>query len=395
MTGRFWIMKSTQRNSLISMLIALAPIASAQVSPTETVLYHLGASATDALQPQSTLTRDAGGNFYGVAPAGGAYGKGAVFMVTPSGAYTTLYSFCSISPSCSDGSLPYASLLLDHDGNFWGTTVEGGASYSGTIFKITPSGVLTTVHSFDSTASFPQGGLIFGPDGSLYGTTTEGAPDAIGTIYKITPGGAYTQLFAFKKSRNSMPQGANPLGLVLGPDGNFYGVTEYGGQFGFGVIFRFSPSGVFAVLQSMGTRNRTGAYPLSAPAVGPDGALYGTTNAAGQFNGGTAYRLTTSGVFTVIHNFGSVDGFTPNAGLLLDTDGNFCSTTVQGGSTNRGTVYQMTPAGAVNVIYSFGPSPDGSGPVGGLAKGLDGSFYGTTSIGGLFGNGVIFKLTHP
>ncbi|PWU07699.1 MAG: hypothetical protein C5B51_09535 [Terriglobia bacterium] len=386
-------MKRTQRNSLVSILIALTPLASVQASQTETVLYHLGAGPTDGLLSQSGLTRDSSGNFYGAAPAGGAYGQGAVFMMTPSGAYSTLYSFCKDAPACSDGKSP-GPLLLGTDGYLYGTTSLGGPSGSGTIFKITPTGVLTTMHAFDGSAFGPVG-LVYGPDGNLYGTTNEGGSDGVGTIYKVTPGGVYTQLFSFPTPKGLLLLGGYPVGLMLGPDGNFYGATQYGGLFGYGVIFRFSPSGAYTVLQSMGLHNRTGAYPSGPPVVGPDGALYGTTYLGGQFDGGTAYRITSSGAFSLLHNFGNGDGANPLAALLLDPDGNFYSTTSQGGSNNRGTVYQMSPSGTVNVIYSFGPSPDGANPVGGLAKGMDGSFYGTTMLGGLFGNGVIYKLTHP
>src|SRR5205807_1544655 len=148
--------------------------------------------------------------------------------------------------------------LLGTDGYLYGTAFEGGPLLGGTIFKITPSGVLTTIYAFESfaaTGEAPQGGLIYGPDGNLYGTTTHGGSGGIGTFFKITPGGAYTQLFSFPYTRGSSLQGAYPMGLVLGPDGNFYGVTEYGGLHGEGVIFRISPSGNFAVLQSMGIRN--------------------------------------------------------------------------------------------------------------------------------------------
>jgi uncharacterized repeat protein (TIGR02543 family) len=160
-----------------------------------------------------------------------------VFKITPTGTLTTLYSFCAQS-GCTDGEYPVAGLVQGTDGNFYGTTPEGGANGGGTVFKITPTGTLTTLYSFCAQSGCTDGedpvaGLVQATDGNFYGTTYEGGTDGFGTIFKITPTGTLTTLYSF-----SGPDGAYPeAGLVQATDGNFYGTTEYGGASNSGTVF--------------------------------------------------------------------------------------------------------------------------------------------------------------
>src|ERR1019366_3719595 len=182
------------------------------------------------------------GNFYGTTSQGGAGDNGTVFQMTPSGTLTTLHSFSSI-----DGAYPYIGLIQGTDGNFYGTTSQGGAGSIGTVFRITPSGTLTTLHSFTgSDGQYPRAGLVQGSDGNFYGTTPSGGY-GWGVVFRITPAGALTTLPSFA-GRDGQAPGAE---LVQGSDGNFYGTTMEGGTGDLslpvivraGTVFRITPSG--------------------------------------------------------------------------------------------------------------------------------------------------------
>ena len=179
---------------------------------------------------------------YGTTEYGGANRYGTVFKITPSGALTKLYSFCSQS-GCADGANPFGPLVQATDGNLYGTTQIGGANTSGcggqgcgTVFKITPSGTLTTLYSFCSQSGCPDGAnpysrLVQATDGNFYGTTVSGGAftycgfaGGCGTVFKITPSGSLTTLHSFDGG-----DGAGPLGLVQATGGNFYGTTSSGG----------------------------------------------------------------------------------------------------------------------------------------------------------------------
>src|SRR5450759_4522754 len=162
-----------------------------------------------------------------------------LFFALPADAqpYTVLHAFAG-----SDGQLPFAGLMQAGDGNFYGTTYQGGTGDAGTVFKITPAGALTTLHSFvGSDGSAPYAGLVQGTDGNFYGTTHSGGTSALGTVFKITPGGTLTTLHSFAVSEGQFPyaEGEGPYaGLVQGSDGNFYGTAVSGGTSGNGTVFK-------------------------------------------------------------------------------------------------------------------------------------------------------------
>jgi uncharacterized repeat protein (TIGR03803 family) len=185
---------------------------------------------TNGGNPYAALVQGLDGNFYGTSYAdNGSFGT--VFKITPTGALTTLYNFCQQGwPTCSDGEAPYSALVETEDGDFYGTTYLGGASQAGTVFSISPSGALTTLHTFTGTdGGNPYAGLVLGTDGNLYGTTTSDGANGGGTIFKMTPAGVLTTLYNFCAQANCT-DGNDPIaGLIQGSDGNFYGTTEYGG----------------------------------------------------------------------------------------------------------------------------------------------------------------------
>jgi uncharacterized repeat protein (TIGR03803 family) len=277
-----------------------------------------------------------------------------VFRISPSGSYTNLYSFNSIP---NDGQNPYAGLVQGSDGNFYGTTQQGGTNGHGTVFRISPSGSYTNLYSFNSVPNdgyYPAGGLVQGSDGNFYGTTQQGGTDDAGTVFRISPTGTYTNLYSFDYT-----DGAYPLaGLVQGSDGNFYGTTQDGGTYGDGTVFQISPSGCETNLWSF-TGCRDGAYPLAPLVQGSDGNFYGTTQNGGTFGDGTAFRITPSGSLTIIWSFtGGSDGAYPFAGLVQGSDGNFYGTADGGGANNYGSVFQLSvplnpPANQISGIQFF------------------------------------------
>lgn len=352
----------------------------------------------DGNAPQAALVLGANGNFYGTTAAGGTGtncigGCGTVFEITPGGMFTSLHSFTNY-----DGSDPRAGLVQASDGNLYGTTAGGGMfgpGGLGTVFRITPGGVVTTIHSFGlgNDGISPESDLIEADDGYLYGTTASGGATGSGTVFRISTNGVFTQL-------NGVNQPA--AGVIQASDGNFYGTTQAGGtnsncSSGCGSVFRITPAGVVTTLHSFDGSD--GKEPLDRLVQGSDGNLYGTTSGGlASLNCssgcGTVFQITTNGVFTPLHAFTGPDGRQPRGGLVEGSDGNFYGTTFYGGAFGVGTVFQMTTNGVVTRLLSFNPSSNAGNPAAGLVKGSDGNLYGTTQAGGgANGLGTVFKLT--
>jgi uncharacterized repeat protein (TIGR03803 family) len=381
----------------------------AQVLTTLYFFCPAGFPCTDGYNPQAGLVQAADGNFYGTTVISGAncppYGCGTVFKITPSGTLTTLYSFCPQS-GCTDGANPVAGLVQATDGNFYGTTNFGGAYGGGTLFKITPHGTLTTLYSFCSQTNCADGrglyaGLIQATDGNLYGTTYGGGPGGSGTIFKITPSGALTTLYIFCIQGRNCADGANPgAGLVQAADGNFYGTTVYGGAncppYGCGTVFKITPQGTLTTLYRFDFDRGEGVYPVASLVQARDGNFYGTTNRGGAYDGawGTVFKVTSGGTLTTLHSFDYTDGIYPAAAVIQATDGNFYGTTNGGGTHNAGTVFKITASGTLTTLHSFGGG-DGADLYGGVIQATDGNFYGMTYAGGPHSGGTVFRLVLP
>ena len=297
-------------------------------------------------------------------------GCGTVIRISPQGTVTRLYSFCSLS-NCADGGNPSGSLVQGTDGDFYGTTSVGGAGgRGGTFFKITPNGTLTTLYSFCSQpnctdGSSPWGGLVQGSDGNFYGTTESGGSSTAcgggcGTVFKITSSGALTTLHSFDGG-----DGWNPLGaLVQATDGNFYGTTYYaqlqGSEYCCGTVFKITSAGALTTLYSFnGYPSDDMLYPIGTLVQASDGNFYGTTNQGGNnsSDAGTVFRITPGGSVTLLYSFCSqpncADGADPMAGLVQATDGNLYGTT-WGGSTSRpGTAFKISLSGTLTTLYQF------------------------------------------
>jgi uncharacterized repeat protein (TIGR03803 family) len=391
-------------------------------SPAQTFKTLVDFNGTDGLNPYyESLVQGAGGNFYGTTEFGGAlpHKQGTVFKITPGGTLTTLHTFTGISP---EGEMPYAGLILATDGNFYGTTNSGGANGNwGTVFRISSAGTLTTLYSFGAQANcldgcYPFAGLVQATDGNFYGTTSEGGGsgggNGNGTVFRITPAGTLTTLYSFC-AETYCADGSMPMaGLVQATDGNFYGTTLYGGTIndectdGCGTVFKITPDGTLTTLHSFDVSD--GEYPYGALVQAANGNFYGTTDGGGAHDRGTVFEISPGGTLTTLYSFCSqndcTDGKGPAAGLIRATDGNFYGTTVFGGTHddcilyNRqpcGTVFKITPDGTLTVLHSF-DGTDGEFPWGGLVQGTNGTFYGTTTFGAnsncTQGCGTVFSL---
>ncbi len=333
--------------------------------------------------PSATLVAGSDGNYYGTTYSGGASRHGTVFKVTPEGVLTTLVTFRG-----TNGSLPSAPLLLARDGNFYGTTREGGRYNYGTVFKMTPAGTLTTLVSFNGTNGYTvYGGLIEVADGVFYGTTGSGGAYGNGTVYKITSAKVFTTLA-------SIQTGYGASSLTLAKDGNFYGTTTGGGDFQYGTIFRMTPAGELTTLASFNGTNGSG--PEAGLIQAKDGNFYGVANWGGnEYKGGlgtglgTIFKMTPEGVLTVFFAFNRTDGAMPTAALLESDDGNFYGTTNAGGSANLGTVFRLTPTGSLTTLVSFNGSNGNTPYRDGLVQGADGTFYGATFAAA----GTLFRIS--
>ncbi|MGD1020079.1 MAG: choice-of-anchor tandem repeat GloVer-containing protein [Verrucomicrobiia bacterium] len=392
------------RIPLAVVLVVVAGRTFPAQAQTETNLHTFTGAPTDGANPQAALVQGSDASFYGTTSSGGSNDDGTVFQISPSGTYTSLYSFAGPP---DDGADPMAGLVQGSDNNFYGTTSAGGASGHGTVFQISSTGAYTSLHSFaglPSDGADPVAGLVQGSDGNLYGTTYFGGTtsefnrNGNGTVFQISPSGTYTTLYSFA---GYPTDGADPqAGLVQGSDGNFYGTTQFGGTntncgAGCGSIFRISAGGSYTRLYSFAGPPGDGSYPLAGLVQGIDSNLYGTTSSGGTSGNGIVFRISPGGSYTNLHFFAGTpnDGADPIAGLVQGTDSNFCGTTSSGGTSGDGTLFRISPSGTYTTLYSFVGTPkDGADPIAGLVQGTDSNFYGTTTTGGTSGNGIVFEF---
>jgi uncharacterized repeat protein (TIGR03803 family) len=326
----------------------------------ETLLHSFAGGPTDGLAPYAGLVRDAAGSLYGTTAYGNPSNGGVVFKVSATGTETVLLSFTDYVT----GAAPTAALIEDVAGNFYGTASGGGAFNNGVVFKLSPRGTETVLYSFTGGADggSPQAGLVRDAAGNLYGTTfyggftgSEACDFGCGVVFKLSPAGTYTVLHSFAGGSD----GANPFaGLTRDSAGNLYGTTQYGGVHGNGVVFKLSPAGTETVLHRF-TGGADGGNAVAGLAQDGLGNLYGTTQyggAACSFSSGitcgVVFKLSSCGSgFKVLHTFtGGADGGLPTAGLIQDPAGNLYGTTSGGGvksdacfNVHCGVVFKLTP----------------------------------------------------
>ncbi len=311
-----------------------------------------------------------------------------------------LYNFCALG-GCSDGSGPAAGVVADTSGNRYGTTSQGGnfacGGGCGVVYKLAPGGTETVLHAFDgSDGQYADTPLIIDASGNLYGATATGGGKGscnlgCGVAFKIAPDGTETVLHAFSGGKD----GGFPNALIADKKGNLYGTTAIGGAHGDGTVFELRSNGKELVLYSFAGGN-DGAGPAAGVIRDKLGNLYGTTAGGGLYNSGTVFKLAPDGTETVLYAFtGGSDGGPPYASLVADRAGNLYGTTYFGGANGGGNVFKVAPDGSETSLYAFctqGNCSDGNEPLAALVVDKSGNLYGTTSTGGQYGNGVVFKL---
>jgi uncharacterized repeat protein (TIGR03803 family) len=403
------VMKLTNPRSFgIALAIVLVPALAATSAPAQTFksLFTFANQAQGEF-PASALIRDAKGDLYGTTYAGGSGncsgGCGVAFKLDKAGQQTVLYSF---SGTAGDGATPDGALVLDAAGNLYGTTLYGGSSGYGTVYKLSKSGKETVLYSFSGSkedGQFPMAGLVRDAAGNLYGTTlysggagcNHGAGPGCGTVFKLDKAGRETALYRFTGVAGD---GSFPVaGLVRDPAGNLYGTTQGGGS-GFGTVFKLDKTGKETVLYSF-TGGADGRYPQYGYLLrDAAGNLYGTTSSGGSSNCsggcGVVFKVDKARNETVLYSFTETngDGANPYAGVTRDSAGNLYGTTFNGGVFSVGTVFKLDKAGQETVLHNFGRS-DGANPRAAVVHDARGNLYGATQYGGTDDFGTIFKLT--
>ncbi len=343
-------------------------------SGTVTTLYLFSETGSNGDHPISSLVEGTDGNFYGTTQeegeAGGA-GEGSVFQMTPSGTLTTLGSFIG-----ANGDYPYYGVVEGTDGNFYGTTTRGGANDTGEIYQVTPGGVLTVIYSFaadnggNADGGYPYGGLTLGSDGNFYGTASAGGTNDAGTVFEVTPAGVLTTLYTFSAldSNYVNTEGGNPSGyLTLGTDGSFYGVNSDGGVNGTGTVFKVTPSGAYTLLYTFSAvdsnyYNSDGAYGSGGLVEGTDYKLYGLEAEGGTSSDGAAFTMTVPSLTASANPPAPTTPTSIGSGVRFDFNGDGKADLLWfNTASNALSIFDMNDTSVVSLGNTFaGPAP-GSG----------------------------------
>lgn len=397
-----------QKKHFASVLIALGTLlvaAHPAHAQTETVLYNF-TGGSDGAHPQSRLTSDGKGNFFGTTYQGGASGAGTVFELSPSGSggwnEAVLHSFSGGLNIGPDGAGPSGPVIFDSGGNLYGTTIFGGTDYIycsyGTVFELSPAGASWTETTLYSSCDYNAlgvgfvNGLIMDAPGNLYGTTSRSGPNDYGNVFELSPSvGGWTGQAIYSKAVS------NDSGLMM-DTGNIFGTTP-------STVFELSPNGIGGwnptVIHLFAGYPYDGTGAKGTPVLDQAGNLYGTTYEGGVYNRGTVYVLSRGqdGEWTekILYSFpGGKNGANPAAGIVFDAAGNIYGTTALGGSNGHGTVFELAALGGSHyqhiVLWTFNGT-DGEGPLGSLILDNASNLYGTTNSGGSSNAGTVFEVT--
>lgn len=401
---RGWISRIRPGTASAALALLVVPglgLVTAQSAQAQTfTVLHTFTNTPDGRTPLGDLVLDENGNLYGTTWGGGTSGYGTVFKVDTNGNETALYSF----GDGEDGGFPQAGVIRDAEGNLYGTTQQGGVGVSlGVVFKVDKTGKETVLHSFNNPedGAWPYAALVQDAAGTLYGTTTGGGTSNLGTVFKLDKHGNERVLYSFA----GQPDGAYPCaGLVVDAAGNLYGTTLNGGGTGCnayfpgcGTVFKVDKHGKETVLHRFTVGSGDGGLPYASLIRDKAGNLYGTTWIGGSYGGGAVYKIDTAGKETMLPT--PLRSHEPHARLVQDAAGNLYGTTEGEG----GTVFMITTGKVTKAIllHQFALE-DGFSPLAGLLRDIEGNLYGTTSDGGESascircvgnGSGTVFKLT--
>jgi uncharacterized repeat protein (TIGR03803 family) len=408
-------------NIIRTTTLLVAPLFCGQsagaATETEKIIYTFTGGANGA-HPYSELLLDKAGNLFGTTSSGGGIGVcnglpgcGTVFELSPSSSgwtEKTIYTFTG----SADGGFPLGGVVMDKSGNLYGTAQgAGGASYCGTVIELTPSAegewTETTLYSFNGyneggDGCSPRATLTLDANGNIYGTTGSGGPFNDGTVFELlppsAPGGAWTEtvLLSFDGTDGDTPTGS----VVFDNAGNLYGTTDSGGSFNWGSVFKLTPtSGSWSATSIFSfTSGDNGCNPNGGVVFDKAGNLYGTTDWCGADEVGTVFKLTpTVGQWTMsrLHTFtGAIDGAEPYAGLTLDPQGNIYGATFLGGLFGEGVAFKLTRKSGkwAESEYSFRGGADGTNPYAAPTLG-QAALFGTTVYGGAATMGTVYMIT--
>jgi uncharacterized repeat protein (TIGR03803 family) len=300
-------------------------------------VLHAFKGKPDGAYPEASLLASGHGKLYGTTFEGGDSDFGMVFELKPD-KKKVLHSFIGDT----DGVGPVAPLIKDGLGNLYSTARYGLGTNKGTIFKIAPDNTFSVLFTFttDEQGSPSEAGLYADAAGNLYGSTEFGGAKESGTIYKLTPEGVMSVVYEFQGGAD----GAGPVGALVTDDaGNFYGATLGGGTSNFGTIFKLMPDGVKTTLHIFQGPDQGDGYDVEAPLMAKGGAFYGTTQFGGGENAGTIFKVWPDGTYRVVYSFKTQgDAKLPYAPLTKGPDGALYGTTVAGGAGSGGTIFKLT-----------------------------------------------------
>jgi uncharacterized repeat protein (TIGR03803 family) len=307
-------------------------------SGNETVLYSF-TGGKDGGNPRSGLLLDTAHNLYGITAGGGVgLGQGVIFKLTPDGREIVLHAL-----AVSDGLGSASGLIRDPSGNLYGTTELGGAHNQGVVFKVDVHGTYSILHSFGqlnvNDGSQPFAGVVRDAAGNLYGTTFAGGSFGAGCVFKIDASGHESVLYSFAGGSDGSYPSSTP---ILDLAGNLYGTTDVGGAYHLGTIFKLDTGGGETILHSFGATG-DGKSPFVGLIADSQGNFYGVTDGGGAFSHGSVFKLDNSGNESILYSFtGKGDGARPEAALRLDSAGNLYGTTLDQGTYRQGTVFELT-----------------------------------------------------
>lgn len=382
-----------------ALALSLFAIAgSAQAQSFKSLLEFKGSNGGRTATP---LLLDSAGNLYGTSLLGGKKKQdgGVVFELAPNGKVTVLHEFVG----GKDGLEPSSGLIADSEDNLYGLTLSGGDGDKpfglGTVFKLATDGTETILYAFKggSDGHNPEGSLLADSEGNFYGTTLQGGANGQGSVFKLASDGTESLLYSFQNGSD----GAEPVaGVIEDAQDNLYGTTFTGGLGTGRTVFKLTPDGTETILFSFDPGNSYGAEPNGGLIMDKNGNLYGTTTIGGLPGGclvgcGTVFEIAADGTFSVLYSFtGGSDGGNSYASLLEDSKGNFYGTTAGGGTCGGygcGVVFELTSGGQETALYSFTGKSDGDGPGAAVIADKHGNLFGTAEEGGQTCPNYIFQ----